>query len=568
MAESFTGSSMKDSSLSKTTDSNGDPIEASQRAGLGTRLFKAVRAGRLPIVVILISFMTVLTVVAAIVAWAITWDAAEDSANVLSVSLQQSMLKNVVDQLDRRFLTAEQVVETHVRNWADGSYSMATPVDTEKTRQMMFNTLITTSEFVQAHTWYSLPDGSTGGLLNGAVVEFTGPGGSPVWLKVRHEDGNTAVPAFNDSTTGAFYETYVVDDYGHDKPESAELPNNPRSVRAIRYTDDEVRIAESNGWKPLDAMSMLDFTASSSAAWSPYYILSFKAGIGFKGYVQVIKDVNGNPIGIQGGDTSMHFLNELLSQAASSIPYRSQLYVLEMADESAIVPMADSAGSFYVPEGGRMPYRFDEAYLANPNIGTVYEHMLRHAGEPSAYLRDFESATSYIEMQDGKYAMQTFTYQRPGGLRVGVVMLINYNDIMASLHDSNRRAVGIIAAVVVVGIALGTAFSVLLARALFRITRDLKLLANFKFQEVLRPDQEKGSPAKPNYSRIQELFQIQKAFHLMTVNFAKAVSQNKRFGDTNTRRVSKTGNSGTPSSAVQKTAAISESSKDHESMDE
>ncbi|KAI9088728.1 hypothetical protein DFS34DRAFT_689556 [Phlyctochytrium arcticum] len=519
-------SSKGDESLSMTTDSNGQTT-ISTKTWSFRRFGKAIISGRPPLAVILISFMTSLAVAAAITAWAITYDAAEKSATSLSESLQKVTLQKVVSSLEYRFNTAEQVTAEHARNWADGIHSPNTSADIEKTRQMLFNSLQQRQEIFSALTWSAYPQG----LLNGVVWE-NGPVGNIVWLKLRHEDGDTSGPAYN-STTMALYQTYIIDGKdGRDRPVDGNLVlANPRRVRASRYTNDTAKVALGKGWNYEPMYDLLNLSDPKSFAWMPYYILSFKAGVGFKSFARAIQHSNGTALGTMTADMSMSFLNKALSEATAAIPYRSQVYALEMDATNRIIPMADSANTVYIANVTNTLYSFDKAHLANSNLGKIYDHMARHPGGASAYIQTQQGQVDMIEMADGNYAMQTVVYQRAGGLNIGIIMLVNRNDVMRALVESNKRAIGIIVAVIVVGVILSVVFAFMLARALFRITRDLRLLANFQFKEVLRNESEKGMPARPQYSRIQELFQIQKAFHLMTVNFAKAVSQNRRFGE-------------------------------------
>ncbi|KAI9088729.1 hypothetical protein DFS34DRAFT_675110 [Phlyctochytrium arcticum] len=371
-------------------------------------------------------------------------------------------------------------------------------------------------DIFSALTWTAYPQG----LLNGVVWE-TGPTGDTVWLKLRHEDGDTSGPAYN-STTMALYQTYILDGKdGRDKPVDGNLVvANPRKVRASRYTNDTAKVALGKGWTYEPVYDLLNLSDPKSSAWLPYYVLGFKAGVGFKPFSKAIQHSNGTALGAMTAGMSMAFLNAL-SKATAAIPYRSQVYALEMDGTNRIIPIADSVNSVYISNVTNTLYSFDKAHLASSNLGKIYDHMARHPGGASAYIQARQGELDKIEMADGNYAMQTVVYQRSGGLKIGIIMLVNRNDVMRALVESNRRAIGIIVAVVVVGIILSIVFSFMLARALFRITRDLHLLANFQFKDVLRNESEKGMPARPQYSRIQELFQIQKAFHLMTVNFAK-----------------------------------------------
>ncbi|KAI9090961.1 hypothetical protein DFS34DRAFT_653787 [Phlyctochytrium arcticum] len=520
--------STKDESLSMTTDSDGQPTITKSTWSF-RRFPKAIIMGRPPLAVILISFMTSLAVAAAITAWAITYDAAETSATSLSESLQKATLKQVVSALEDRFKTAEQVTAEYARNWADGIHTPATPADIEKTQQMMFTSLQQRQDVFSALAWVTYPEGHQ----NGVIWEPTGPNGTTVWLKTRHADGDTNSTLYQNSTTMALYKTWIVDGKdGRDRPVDGVLVTaNPRKIRASRFTNDTAKVALGKGWNYEPMFDFLNLNDPKSSAWLPYAIIAFKAGIGFKDFAQVIQRPDGTPVGTFKTSMTMGFLNKALSEATAAIPYRSQVYVLEMGSTSGIFPMADSVNTLYITNDTNAQYPFNKAYLANSRLGQIHDHMASHPGGPSAYFQDRQGGVDMISMPDGNYAMQSVIYTRAAGLKVGIVMLVNRSDVMRALVESNRRAIGIIVAVIVVGVVLSIVFSFMLARALFRITRDLRLLANFKFQEVLQTGTEKGAPARPQYSRIQELFQIQKAFHLMTVNFAKAVSQNRRFGE-------------------------------------
>ncbi|KAI8911927.1 hypothetical protein DFJ77DRAFT_82682 [Powellomyces hirtus] len=286
--------------------------------------------------------------------------------------------------------------------------------------------------------------------------------------------------------------------------------------------------------------------------WEAYMMLSFKP-VGMKSYIRTLVCSTGETI-LQSTDISLQRMVNDLKDSAAASPYRSFLFAIELgATPDKDIMMADSLDTNYMiytdrAKGRARPLLLSEtrtAYMTEPYFNAttyveghdlardLYDYVASTAeGSVEKLNTQLGGETAVVKLRSVPYFLRVDLLLRPQtGVRQAIIMLVDRNHVMADLTQSNKKAIGIIAGVVAAGVGLAVAFSLMLANALYKITKDLKLLSKFKFTEVLRPLDKEGTVKKARFSRINELWQIQQAFHQMTVNFASAVSQNKRFGD-------------------------------------
>ncbi|KAI9011433.1 hypothetical protein BC832DRAFT_346084 [Gaertneriomyces semiglobifer] len=177
-------------------------------------------------------------------------------------------------------------------------------------------------------------------------------------------------------------------------------------------------------------------------------------------------------------------------------------------------------------------YTFAELAEQNNIIHAIYHYVEAVCPRDQIALCPEDRADS-VDLEDGVYQIMIKHLRREArGVRWQVVGLLESDGVMGPVKEANRATVGIVMAMVAAGCVVATVFAFALARALHRITRDLILLSNFKFQDVLQADVDKESGVqRPRFSRIAELWTIQKAFHKMVIQFAGAVQQNRKFSE-------------------------------------
>ncbi|KAJ3290681.1 hypothetical protein HK104_006596 [Borealophlyctis nickersoniae] len=406
------------------------------------------------------------------------------------------MLTGIASEFTSRINALEQAVDEHTRNWQAGRFSKETEPDRFNVFRTLLGTLVPHVHTYSALHFTLMPEGAFWGADS--------------WI---NDDGSAHFAAM--FQRGAFF------NYWDSNEDGSNITQNDW---------DEERTFENAQW-----VVDLDNTSSTSAAWTkPYLFTDF----GFATHSRTIFQ-NGIFIGVQGGDFGLEFVGDALRQAADTIPYRSYIFAFGLDQAGDI--LIGSSISYYIGD----LYRRDSdgrslALLTLPELAanqTFWEpirvlqaHLLRTTqnGTLFEYLNQTRPTTLELTLSEGVYIVQMKEISS-FNLRWGIVHFVLRDDILDALTRSNKKTIGTVAGVVSGGIVITIVFSFFLATALHRITRDLVLLSDFKFKDVLQKDLDKSSGvSRPSFSRIAELWQIQRAFHKMVVTFAGAVSQ-KRF---------------------------------------
>ncbi|KAJ3292954.1 hypothetical protein HK104_004879 [Borealophlyctis nickersoniae] len=469
-------------------NSNGEAVPTTS-VWSWSRFFDGLKQGRAPISVVLMMFIVPLSVGVAAVTWALTYRAALTAASTLADSLQSQILTGIASIFTSRIQALEQAVDEHTRNWRAGRFSKATEVDKFNVVKTLLGDLVP-----HAHTYTTL--------------HFVLMPGGAFW-------GADSWPDEDGMHFGAMFQQGPISNYW--------LINEDGS----NMTD--------VGWKMNKTYENIDLTNSSSAAWTKPYLYT---NYGFATHSRTIFQ-DGTFIGVQGGNFALEFVGDTLIELADTIPYRSYIYAFGLDKAGDILigsSISRAIGDIYRRDNASnslglltLPELAANQTFWEP-IRVLYAQLLRTT--PTGTLFDYFSQTRpttlELTLPDGVYIVQMKEISSLN-LRWGLVHFVLRDDILDALTRSNKETLGAVAGVVSGGIVITIAFSFFLATALHRITRDLVLLSDFKFKDVLQKDLDKSSGAsRPSFSRIAELWQIQHAFHKMVVTFAGAISQ-KRF---------------------------------------
>ncbi|TPX57174.1 hypothetical protein PhCBS80983_g04041 [Powellomyces hirtus] len=488
-------------------DTVGTDTTASQGGNSPRRFWADLKHGRLPIAAVLIAFIATLTIGVAFLAWGLTYAAASSSATTLGNSLENNILKRILSDVTFKLRSAEESVEHHILNWRRGFYNASTPAQVDTFLQLMHNSMVPRVELFTSSYFTSVPAGE----MNGANYNPQ----TQVWNHWRHTNDTYQVITVN--AAGDFIEA---------------APPQP----GLNFITDFLQFGGAF-W-----VDIVNITDTTSRGWTQVYPIERSL---WKSYSGTVFDHRSVPVGVQSADMSAAFVADFLEGLSENIPYNNVLYAFEVQDDKDIVLASSIKGSLYVntdlqdptdpASGMHSVMTMADVAATDANVQGLSTYIAQHSG---GTLKTFLANLPRDFSVDLKLPGGTFTMQI-GEVNLGVanlhwafVILISRNDVMAELQSSNKKAIGIIAAVVAAGCVLVMAYAFLLARAMLKIARDLKLLAAFKFQDVMQQDMDKETGLRrPKYSRIQELWRIQRAFHQMVVNFAGAVSQNRSFGD-------------------------------------
>ncbi|KAJ3291851.1 hypothetical protein HK104_005770 [Borealophlyctis nickersoniae] len=361
----------------------------------------------------------------------------------------------------------ERAVDDHSRNWRAGLYSAATDADKFKVNLFLLNTLVPNIASFSTLHYTLVPEGAQWGADSGVSDNQT-------WFSFITQHGT-------------HWEYYDV---------------QPDGSNMVFFNDREVNNTD------------IDPKNSSSAAWTKPYIWW---DWGFATHSRAIFQ-NGTFIGVQGGDFSLEFVGITLRELAGTISYRGYIYAFDL----------DMSGDILI--GSSLNFEEADIYRRNSSTGdpvglltlpelaanqtywepvqVLHAHLLRNT--PNGTLYDYiaqpsRPVTLEFQLSDGVYIVQMRELSSLN-LRWGIVHFVRRDDILAELTRSTKKTVGSVAGVVAGGIIITVVFSFFLAQALHRISRDLVLLSDFKFKDVLQKDLDKSSGvSRPSFSRIAEL---------------------------------------------------------------
>ncbi|KAJ3181009.1 hypothetical protein HDU87_001659 [Geranomyces variabilis] len=452
------------------------------------RFVTSLRQGRIPITLLLVAFISVLTVGIALISWELTYSAATTAADSLSVSLQRQILTTIISNVETILEATEQSTMLQVANWADGTFQLS---DREAVLKVLHNTVEANYNFYSTQTFTTVSNGY-------------------MWEAITDDSGSQ--PNFLDWRQGATYDGNLTTWNGSVLVDSYASPDN----------------ADGYWVTAVVGPNTPESTWSSVQVWQ---------GKGWKTHCRRIYDQSSAVLGAQNADLTLDFLQRLLADSASAMPIDAYLYALEMSPQGQDVMIASSIPTldFYGYDDMQNAVRtlsFAEMAQKDQIVAILFKEFAGYASLAS-YMAAMGTETRLLQLPGGaQFMLQMGEVKRDDNTHWVIVMLLDRDAIMMPLHDSNRKTIGIVVAVVVAACVLSVLFSYFLAKALHKITKDLSMLADFKFQEVLQEDLDrKTGLRRPKYSRISELWRIQRAFHKMVVTFAQALSRNRQFSD-------------------------------------
>ncbi|KAJ3188604.1 hypothetical protein HDU85_004318 [Gaertneriomyces sp. JEL0708] len=495
-----TGSIVSSTGYTMSTNAEGERV-ISRRVWTWSKVLRGIRHGRLPIILVLVSFTTVLSLATALFAWGWTNRAANNAAQTVVHALELQIVVRMVEGIDAALAQTEETVDNFARDFETGvarlNPTASDPLGVQELNQRLLNALIAKNG--AGDGWFSslnfvLDDGHYVG------VSRTVDGG---YSEYRHD------------------ENYVFTEW--------EIDERLNTIGTDPIVNSGVVDYSTAYW-----VKGLDLNDPNARHWAE---IEVSGGTGWKTYARAVHDANGY-VGTLAADLSLSFLNRLLMRLSGQVPYKGHLAILGYV---AGVPML--VGST-IPSAQLDMYKRDEAGIAvglysfaelaeqNHIIRAIYDYVEVVCPRDQIGLCP-EDRADPVNLEDGVYQIMIKQLRREArGIRWQVVGLLENEGVMGPVREANRATIGIVMAIVAAGCVVATVFAFSLARALHRITRDLILLSNFKFQDVLQADVDKESGVKrPNFSRIAELWTIQKAFHKMVIQFASAVQQNRKFSE-------------------------------------
>ncbi|TPX70055.1 hypothetical protein SpCBS45565_g02008 [Spizellomyces sp. 'palustris'] len=482
-----------------------------------SRFLKGLKRGRIPISALIIMFIVPLATGVAILAWGLTHSAALTSAAKLANSLQEENLGRISADILTRLHAMEKSVDEQKRNWAQGlfqlgDYENGNYSGKEDALMRMFSTPIPHADLYMSQHFTTMPDGEFWGINN-----FLNADSTRTFQLMRQY--------------GLDWHFYVGDENDYTNR------TTPWNGGALDFSWDNT----ANPWvAPIDQTP--EPARSQLSLWIPPYVLDSGGLDGWLTFAKPIYNQTKQYIGIQGSDMAMSWFEGPLKRYAEYIPYRTATYVFGLhPDKDEIIGASTISSRELIKSAAEgnpdpaflrlltIPELAANASFWEP-VSALYNHLLKMSdGSLYKFVGDYPKASIQLKLSNGQYIVQVEQIQTYN-LNWGIVHIVSQDDILEELHTSNTKTIGTVIGVVAAGCAVGILFTYFLSKALYMITRDLVLLSDFKFTDVLQKDLDKeNGMRRPKYSRIAELWQIQRAFHKMVVTFADAVAQNKRF---------------------------------------
>ncbi|KAI8591821.1 hypothetical protein BDZ88DRAFT_15143 [Geranomyces variabilis] len=109
---------------SVSVDSKGE-VTLSSSVFTCSRFLRSIRKRRVPIIFLLVSFVSFLTIFVAAISWDLTYSAGTTAAETLSASLQQQFLKTIIANVINVFEGTEETTQNLVASWADGTFHLS-----------------------------------------------------------------------------------------------------------------------------------------------------------------------------------------------------------------------------------------------------------------------------------------------------------------------------------------------------------------------------------------------------------------------------------------------------------
>ncbi|KAI8916473.1 hypothetical protein DFJ77DRAFT_341440 [Powellomyces hirtus] len=451
------------------------------------RWAKLLFKGRPSIGFVLVLFSSSILVVVSVLAWSLTEKAATTSAINLATDMQDRILNLVTADVLYHVQTAERTTQSAKRQWARGAYSVS---DRPAASRRLLDVLVPFQDVFVTQTFTLMPFGQLWGYY--AWKDASGRRKYTQWTQV-----------------GMQYDAYDVDSNG----------------TVIDHTDSSNSTDQSLG----EWVTIVNPADPTSQAWTPSYIWE---GVGWQTFSTGIYDSSNSYLGVASTDMTLGFLTTLLRSQTDALIYPSHLFAFEIGPNGEVcIGSSDRNLDTYIRNAAGDPLRaavLSELAKSHALLGSFYTSAVlpNYGGSLAAYFADAAGKPYSASADRTKFNLRL---SRIKHLNIDwiIVQFVSQDAILANLYKSNRTVLCAVISMICVGCALAVVFAYLLSRSMNRITADIVLLSQFKFQEVLGRDDE-GRIRRPSLSRFAELYRVQRAFHTMVVTFAGAVSNNRK----------------------------------------
>ncbi|KAI9189619.1 hypothetical protein H9P43_001052 [Blastocladiella emersonii ATCC 22665] len=459
----------------------------------------------IPLALVLAVFIGSVQVLVGLLAWNFTYTSGQRTTLNFSTDLQRELLAHAVSKLRLNINTAERLVTVQRAMWASRSFGVTSAALKNQTMTELLSTLVQYKDMVASQTFTTAAGG-----LNGYYVS-------------------------KDAVKGVYEYTQWSTDAQGNYVQATINPDRPGTPLAI--TDS---MAGYNATGELWVTQVQPPRVRSPAVWSNAYgwqnILWLTLSL-------ALFDSDGSTyLGVGCTDLDLGFISGILKDILAKSTIKSATNATSSQTAAMYVFEAATDAIIGTSVTGQM-------LLTTDSTGVDRSLTLAELGSVDTRLSAINSFVRSKNMRLGDQDRWSFTI--PGyyvetsivtssnpasNVRWVIVQALPDDTILGVIRAGTSQTAATAGALVGVGIILSTAFALMVARSLRRISEDLDKLARFEFNAVISNKAELR-----NTSMIGEVFDIQAAFFEMVRAFSRDMRDSRR---TSGDRTSMTGGGG------------------------
>lgn len=443
------------------------------------------KGGYVSILFVMGLFTLCVTVFIGILTWQVSYKASKRVANLLSSDLEIKLLNQTLLGLEERFNSALLATRMNKYKFENGVYDINN--GSTAIRSMFFDVTAHADQQYDCMQFYLTTVGNPlYGQTYEAFLEETADG--KFWW-IYEQTGNAL-------------EGWLVD------------KNNGRKINSA---PDDVYQDYSSDTQPW--VTVLDLQNPSDEKWTNLYLLFDVAWLSI---ATVLVDETNSILGVGTVDLSCTFVNSFLEQNAAGIPYDTLIIALNLFNPDGEIQIAGTSNSSYsiynTDENGLYIKTISEAASEIDCLKVTVDYLTSNYVTVKDAVEQHEFLQFHIKCNLGP---QDVTISKPTteGLDWALVSYTNRDQINQELTSANRTNAGITVAIVIGGTLIALIFSYFLRKMLLNISRDIDLLTEYRFADVLGQDV-KGSV-------LSEFHRVQIALYGLVAKFAQTLKTSK-----------------------------------------
>ncbi|KAJ3296096.1 hypothetical protein HDU79_007522 [Rhizoclosmatium sp. JEL0117] len=445
------------------------------------------------------SLIAICTITVGVLGWQLTFNAAKRNIETLVSEIEDVVSNQISTYIQDEAKTLMRICQMQAGMFATNQWSLSTPERKNSTLKAMLVALYAFSEHTFDMYYYTYPDGLNFGYY------FSPSGMVQLWTQ-----DNMTQYTFNCTPEG--------DPYG-----SPVLVNTAISDGTVNNPGNNNTLVTGPGGSQ---GSNLNFSDPNSSGYSNIYL--FEQNIFVSAYHIGVNRITNEQVTF-GADWTMTFLTKRLTQILSTIPYPMFCaivepftgYIVTLSSNARLI--SDDQSSILTLYDVQDPFVQDfSLYLNTTYKGQELIDQLEAATNvvlvsPLFTSRKLQNANWQLQMQSVLFGKSPYLF----------LTYLNVDAVEIEVSQVSTRTGYIMLGIILAFLLAGTLFSVTVSSQLNLVRKQIGMLKQLKFHEVL--DKESGVKGR---SFIHELADLQQSFHEMVQVFASTIktSQSLRSG--------------------------------------